>query len=178
MGTVGSIEQARVLAHRGYGEILQGVVNVDALHTKVACVNLCSISPMNTPNPNLSRSILTAFSGYLLLCGLSAIFFPKSWLWAAGLATNTTPELSLVFGVLGVYLTSLSVGAWIASRAPNNNHGVIITLIASQMLDFLFTLKGVFSGALPKLQGTGFLVVTVVFSTLLCVALRQSKKVN
>jgi hypothetical protein len=133
---------------------------------------------MNTPNPNLSRSILTAFSGYLLLCGLSAIFFPQSWLWAAGLATNTTPELSLVFGVLGVYLTALSVGAWIAARSPADNHGVIITLIASQMLDFLFTLKGIFSGALPRLQGTGFLVVTVIFSTLLCVALRQKRNIN
>jgi hypothetical protein len=106
------------------------------------------------------------------------MFFPQSWLWAAGLATNTTPELSLVFGVLGVYLTALSVGAWIAARSPADNHGVIITLIASQMLDFLFTLKGIFSGALPRLQGTGFLVVTVIFSTLLCVALRQKRNIN
>jgi hypothetical protein len=131
---------------------------------------------MNEYKSNLPRSILSLFSGYLLICGLSAVFFPKLWIWAAGLATNTTPELSLVFGVLGVYLTALAIGSWIASRAPAENHGVIMTLIASQVLDFLFTLKGVLSGALPKLQGTGFLVVTVVFSTLLCVVLQQSKK--
>jgi hypothetical protein len=133
---------------------------------------------MNDSKTDLSRSILTLFSVYLLFCGLSAIFFPTSWIWASGLTAVTTPELSLVFGVLGVYLTALAIGSWVASRAPADNHGVIITLLASQVLDFLFTIKGVFSGALPRLQGTGFLVVTVVFSTLLCVTLRQSKKVK
>ena len=133
---------------------------------------------MKDSKANLPRSILTIFSGYLLICGLSAVFLPKSWLWAAGLPTNVTPELSLVFGVLGVYLTSLAIGSWIASRAPGDNRGVIMTLIASQVLDFLFTLKGVFSGALPRLQGTGFLVTIVIFSTLLCVSLRQSKRAD
>jgi len=94
------------------------------------------------------------------------------WLWAAGLTTGITPELTLVFGVLGVYLSALGIGSWIASRAPFENRGLIKTLIASQVLDFMFTLKGVFAGALPKLQGTGFLVIIVVFSTLLGVAHR------
>ncbi len=143
-------------------------------HNYLACSPKLRNNPaMNTSSaPNLCRSILTIFSGYLLACGLSAVFFPKLWLWAAGLTTGITPELTLVFGVLGVYLSALGIGSWIASRAPFENLGLIKTLIASQVLDFMFTLKGVFAGALPKLQGTGFLVIIVVFSTLLGVAHR------
>jgi len=118
------------------------------------------------------KSILSAFAVYLLACGLSAIAYPKVWLWTAGLPTVVSSELGLVFGVLGVYLISLSIGAFIASRNPSLHRGVILILLLSQILDFLCTLNAVYAGSLPRLQGTVFLVATVVWSTVLSIAWR------
>jgi len=123
----------------------------------------------------MNQNILRVFALYLLICGASAVFFPTSWLWVAGLSTSLSPELTLVFGVLGAYLLSLSIGAWIASRDIANSRGLLVMLLSSQILDFFSTLKAVFDGALPRVSGTLFLVTTVVWSTLLAVALRISR---
>jgi hypothetical protein len=81
-----------------------------------------------------------------------------------------SPELALVFSVLGAYLMSLAFGAWIASRCPLKHQGVIAILLVSQLCDFFATLLAVYAGSLPMIPGTGFLVVTVVWSTLLGLA--------
>lgn len=115
----------------------------------------------------VTSSVLMAFTFYLGVCGVSALFFPVSWLWVAGLSTTVSPESALVFGVLGAYLLSLAVGAWLAARNVRAHRGIVWVLLISQILDFLTTVSAVFDGALPRLQGTGFLVVTVVWGTLL-----------
>ncbi|MFN4895835.1 MAG: hypothetical protein ACK5GN_00985 [Pseudomonadota bacterium] len=122
---------------------------------------------MNDQNLSNPSSLLAVFAAYLFVCGASAILFPTSWLWSAGLPTSLSPELSLVFGVLGAYLLSLAVAAWIASRNPVINQSIVKILLISQVLDFFTTLQAVYSGGLPRLPGTLFLVVTVVWSTLL-----------
>jgi hypothetical protein len=127
---------------------------------------------MNSAQQTTSRKILTAFAVYLLVCGGSAIFIPSTWLWAAGLASTVTSELALVFGVLGAYLLALATGSWIASLNAPQNRGLIIVLLVSQILDFLSTLLAVYNGSLPRIPGTLFLVVTVVWSTLLSLVLR------
>lgn len=120
----------------------------------------------------MNQNILRVFALYLLVCGASALFLPTSWLWVAGLQRTLSPELTLVFGVLGAYLLSLSIGAWIASRDIVKNRGLVLMLLSSQILDFFSTLKAVFDGALPRAPGTLFLVTTVIWSTLLAVAMR------
>lgn len=129
---------------------------------------------MTVINESGARKVLTAFAAYLFICGGSAIFFPASWLWTAGLHTAVSPELGLVFGVLGSYLLSLSIGAWVASRSPVKHQGIIAVLLASQICDFFATLLAVYNGSLPRLSGTGFLVVTVIWSTVLGLAWRAS----
>jgi hypothetical protein len=114
-----------------------------------------------------TQPILLAFGIYLAICALSAIYAPVSWLWAAGLTTVVSQELSLVFSVMGAYLLALSIGALIASRKPSAHGGVICLLIISQVLDFIVTVRAVYNGSLPRLPGTIFLVATVVWSTLL-----------
>lgn len=117
-----------------------------------------------------ARSILIACSVYFAACGLSATFFPSSWLWVSGLPTTLTNELQLTFGVIGAYLLALAFGAYLASRKPDLHKGVILTLIVGNILDFAVTLRAVVSGLLPILNGTVFLVVTVVWATLLVLA--------
>lgn len=131
---------------------------------------------MTPENQSFSRSALIAFAVYLVVCGVSAICFPVTWLWSAGLSTSVSPELRLVFGVLGAYLLALAAGSWIASRHPSEHQGIILVLLVSQVLDFLLTLKAVFDGVLPRFPGTAFLVGTVVWSTLLSIAWRQTRR--
>jgi hypothetical protein len=125
---------------------------------------------MTVMNESGARTVMIAFAAYLFVCSISAIFFPVSWLWTAGLNTLISPELGLVFSVLGSYLLSLSIGAWIASRSPAKHRGIIAVLLASQICDFFATLLAVYSGSLPRLPGTGFLVLTVIWSTVLGLA--------
>jgi hypothetical protein len=106
------------------------------------------------------------------VCALSALCAPVSWLWAAGLGTAVSQELALVFSVLGAYLLSLALGAFIASRNPSAHRGVICLLLSSQVFDFLVTVHAVYNGSLPRLPGTIFLVATVVWSTLLALCWR------
>ena len=130
---------------------------------------------MTDEKRSFSHAVLIAFAAYLFICGISAILFPASWLWSAGLSTMLTQELRLVFSVLGSYLVALAVGSWIASRHPSEHQGIILVLLASQVLDFLSTLKAVFDSALPRVPGTAFLVVTVIWSTVLCIAWRETQ---
>lgn len=119
-----------------------------------------------------ASSILVACSLYFFICGLSALFLPASWLWASGLPVAVSTELRLAFGVVGAYLSALGVGAYIASRRPAQHRGVTVTLLIGNIFDFAVTLRAVVQGGLPVLNGTAFLVVTVVWTTLLLLALR------
>ena len=119
-----------------------------------------------------ARSILVACSLYFALCGISATFFPVSWLWFSGLDTTISNELKLTFGVIGAYLTALAFGAYLASRDPVRNWAVTALLLAGNILDFLVTMRSVIDGLLPAINGCLFLGVTVVWSTLIALALR------
>jgi hypothetical protein len=123
-----------------------------------------------------SRSVLLAASGYFLVCGVSAILFPQSWLWAAGLSTTVTTELHLAFGVIGAYLCAFAFGAYVASGHPANHTGLISTLVAGNVLDFVVTLRAITQEQLPIVQGSIFVVVTIVWSTLLVLALLSARK--
>jgi hypothetical protein len=127
---------------------------------------------MNSEHQTTHSGILKALAVYLLICGVSAIFIPSTWLWAAGLNATVSGELALVFSVLGAYLLSLSVGSLIASHNTRQNRGLVIVLLISQILDFLSTLGAVYNGSLPRISGTLFLVITVIWSTLLGLVLR------
>lgn len=130
---------------------------------------------MTPSTNNFSRQALLACSGYLLLCGLSAIVFPVSWLWVARLTTSLSPELELVFSVLGAYLLALSVGAWQASRAPRDHRGTIVVLLASQIFDFLCTSQAVYAGLLGIVPGILFITTTVVWSVILFLCWRDTE---
>lgn len=118
-------------------------------------------------SPKGSRSILLGASMYFAMCGLSALFFPISWLWASGLSTSTSPVLKVLFEVLGAYLCSLAVGSLIAWNRPRDNSGLIMTLTVANAFDFTTTLGALIRGDLPPLNGGLFLAVAMVWTTLL-----------
>ena len=122
---------------------------------------------MTPKHKRFCRTILMACSIYLMICGLSAIFLPTSWLWAAGLPTDSAPTLNLVFSVLGAYLAALSIGAWLASSDPVDHKGIIIVLLCSQAFDCLCTMWAIYSGSLPVATGSVFIIATVVWFSLL-----------
>ena len=116
------------------------------------------------------RWILITCAAYFFVCGLSALYAPWLWLWSAGLPTAVSTELGLAFGVAGTYLCAFAVGCLIASLDPHRHRGLILTLFVGNLLDFITTLQAVVVGSLPMVQGSLFIVVTVLWSTALLVA--------
>jgi len=101
------------------------------------------------------------------MCGLSALFFPISWLWASGLPTTLSPVLTVLFEVLGAYLCALAVGSLIALKNPRDSSGLVLTLMIANVFDFVTTLGALIRADLPPLNGGLFLAVAVVWTTLL-----------
>ena len=75
--------------------------------------------------------------------------------------------MGLVFGTLGGFLLALCYGAGRAALSPSSNVGVISTLLVANLLDFLVTLKAIVAQSLPFLNGALFLIITIVWVTLL-----------
>jgi hypothetical protein len=114
---------------------------------------------------NSAKTTLNIFAVYLTLCGLSAILYPRLWLISAGLTVDITPLSSLAFAVLGGYILALAIGSYIAASAPSRHHGLVLTLLASQVLDLVVTCYATFvAGLIPQIAGMGFIVVTLVTS--------------
>ena len=109
-----------------------------------------------------------ASTAYFAACGLSAIFYPVSWLLVSGLPTSAlSSELQVAFGALGAYLLALALGAVVASLSPLNNPGVILILRVGNFLDFCVTLKAVVALQLPTLNGGLFLAIAMTWTVLL-----------
>jgi hypothetical protein len=119
-----------------------------------------------------ARYILRASVVYFAVCGISAIWLPVSWLWVSGLPTTVSNELALTFGVIGAYMLALAVGAYIASRDPVRHHSMTAMLATANLFDFFVTLRAVLQGWLPALNGTAFLVIAVLWCTLLFLVCR------
>jgi len=123
-----------------------------------------------------TKTVLWCAAVYFFACGLSATFVPQTWLWASGLPTSVSNELALAFGVVGAYLSALGAGAVLAARAPEKSGTLILTLLIGNIFDFGVTLRAVLAGALPTANGVLFLVVTIVWSTLLSIAWIGSRR--
>lgn len=107
---------------------------------------------------------------------MSAIGYPASWLFVAGLTTPLSRELQLVFATLGAYLLALGIGAGISAIAPTKHPGIIMTLIIGNILDFGVTLKAIVAQQLGILNGAMFLVITIAWAVLLSMAYINVKR--
>ena len=117
-----------------------------------------------------ARRIVRACGVYFLICGLSALFFPASWLWAAGLPTTLSGELVLTFGVIGAFMLSLAGAAFLATANQAHYSGVTVTLMLANICDCVVTLRSVLLGGLPLAQGLVFVAVAGAWSAALLLA--------
>ena len=122
-----------------------------------------------------ARVILLTAAAYFLICGVSAIFFPISWLMIAELPLRVSNELALTFSVIGSLMTALGIGAIIAAKAPKSSSSLIATLTLANICDFLGTLRAVLIGTLAPIPGTFFLIVAFIWSYLLILTYKSSK---
>jgi hypothetical protein len=134
---------------------------------------------MNDTQQKFVRTVLWASAAYFAMCGLSAIFYPVSWLLVSSLPTTAlSPELQTVFGTLGGFLLALAFGAGIAALHPGKHPGVIFTLVLGNVFDFCVTLKAVVAHQLPILNGGLFLAVAMTWAVLLGVSWLYVKRAH
>lgn len=119
-------------------------------------------------------TILWSVTVYFWACGLSAIFYPVSWLAVAGLPTVMTNELALAFAVAGTFMLSMGMAGVIAAINPHKQLGLIVVLMTANLIDFLVTLRAVVLGQLPMLRGALFLAVAMAWAVLLALVLFNS----
>jgi hypothetical protein len=128
-----------------------------------------------TINRRWISTILWSVTIYFWVCGLSAIFYPISWLVIAGLPTVMTNELSLVFSLAGTFMLSLGVAGIVAAINPHKQTGLIVTLMVANLVDFLVTLRAIVLGQLPMVQGALFLAVAMTWVVLIALVLFASE---
>jgi hypothetical protein len=133
---------------------------------------------MNETQRQFTTKILWASTIYFLLCGASALLYPKIWLLLSGLPSTVSTELNLAFGVAAAYLLAMACGSAISALAPSKNSGLILTLSIANLLDFSITLKAVAAQQLPILNGGLFLVIAATWATLIGVAYTYVKRAN
>lgn len=120
-------------------------------------------------------TILWSVTIYFWVSGLSAIFYPISWLIVAGLPTALTNELSLAFAVAGTFMLTLGVAGIMAAINPHKQTALILTLMTANLIDFVVTLRAVVLGQLPMVRGALFLAVAMTWAVLLALALFASE---
>ncbi len=121
-------------------------------------------------------TILWSVTVYFWVCGLSAIFYPISWLVIAGLPTTLTSELALVFSVAGTFMVTLGVAGIMAAINPHKQTALILTLMAANLIDFLVTLRAIVLEQLPMVRGALFLAVAMTWAVLLALVLFTSEE--
>lgn len=135
------------------------------------------ITTANTERRWIS-TILWSVTIYFWVCGLSAIFYPISWLVVAGLPTTLTSELALVFSVAGTFMVTLGAAGIMAAINPHKQPALILTLMTGNIIDFLVTLRAIVVGQLPMVQGALFLAVAMTWAVLLALVLFASEHRN
>ena len=97
-------------------------------------------------------------AAYYLLCGLSAIVWPSSWYFLAGLPAMSSP---VPMALVGTLMLSLSFGAWRSSRAQpfSQAHEVVLVLLVATLLDFLLVGISASLGLLSAYGSVGFLAL-------------------
>lgn len=131
---------------------------------------------MNETQHRFVRTVLWASATYFAACGLSAVFYPASWLFVSGLSTTMSAELELSFGALGSYLLTLACGAGISAMTPTKHPGLILVLGLGNLFDFCVTLKAVVAKQLPILNGGAFLAIAMAWAVLLGISYLYVKR--
>jgi hypothetical protein len=134
---------------------------------------------MNDTQQKFVRTVLWSSMVYFAACGLSAIFYPVSWLLVSGLPTTAlSSELQVAFGTLGAFLLALGFGAGIAALHPLKHPSVIVILLLGNTLDFCVTLKAIVAQQLPTVNGGLFLAIAMTWAVLLSVTYLYVKRAH
>jgi len=114
--------------------------------------------------PRWLKQGLLAISTYYLLCGISAIFFPGIWYWAAAM-----PDLgsNVALHVIGGLMLGIAVGSFGCWISPMSQWSMLCALLAANVFDFVIVAWSLWTGTLPLLSG----LIFALFDTILCLFL-------
>ena len=93
---------------------------------------------------------------YYLFCGLTGLFLPVSWYWAAGLNVALP---GLLVRITGAALLALGFAFVKAAKDSSYRPGVVLVAFWANIFDLIAVLIGVFQGELGVLQSAGFVFI-------------------
>lgn len=101
-----------------------------------------------------TRLLLKLSSAYFLLCGATAILWPSSWYFVAGI---TEYSWNLPLAIVGAMMLGLSAASFFAQARPEESAAIIIGLIVANLIDALIVAYYTFVGPLPLFNGIAFI---------------------
>lgn len=120
--------------------------------------------------------ILTAIGLYYLACVVSAILVPVIWIRVSGISLELSPQNTLLFGVIGAYMSTASYVAFTAARSVEHRNVLVKSLLLANFLDAFVTVRAIINGALPVKSGGLFMITIMLCIVALYYALLKSRK--
>lgn len=143
-------------------------------------INLCYTSLRNhlraKSNMKIDK-ILALASLYFSICGISAILWPESWYYTAGLIIENDNSTTLVLAVCGGMMVGLAVGGFSSIYFKRDTFSITIALLAANIADLLIVFYMTYNQYLPKVNGVIFGVVDAIWCLLLTLYLKSIGKI-
>jgi hypothetical protein len=118
-------------------------------------------------NPSKLGRVVFAAGFYFLLCGISALLWPSSWYYLAGISGV---RLDVSLGVIGVMMIALGVSACLTVRGtsdPRSLMPIFVSLLVANLGDLLVVLYYTLQTQLPAFNGICFILVDLTWVWLL-----------
>lgn len=129
---------------------------------------------MNTINlKGRPDKLLLAASIFYLVCGVSGLVAPSTWLTLSNIDTNQPALVYLLIQLLGGYLLALAVIAALAIVLKQSGLVAVWGIFVANFLDLICVLLGFNSGALSGSSTLAFGVVDLAWVLATSIWLRQ-----
>ena len=129
-------------------------------------------SKSNDMKSGNAKKLLTLASVYFAICGITAIFFPQSWYWAAGVGGE---EWNLPLAIVGGMMMGLSVAGFGAVQHLDKAAPVVYGLIAANVCDAAIVISYTSTHALPLINGLILALVDLIWAICLARVLRREE---
>lgn len=120
--------------------------------------------------------ILTVIGLYYLLCATSAIFAPVLWIMVAEIPLDVSPQNTLLFGVIGAYMSTASYVAFVAARSVPHRTMAVKSLLLANYLDAFVTGRAILAHVLPLGSGGLFMATIMTCIIALWYVLRKAEE--
>lgn len=119
-------------------------------------------------NPRVSKIILPLATAYFFGCGLTAIFTPSIWYWAAGISPYPS---NLLLGVVGAMMIAIATNLLLSIPNTSSHRAGLIMIFLASLIDCLVVILNVSTNEIPLINGVGLSIIDLAWCGISLLAL-------